>query len=90
MLVPGRRPWHLSRVTAPSQGLSAACDHDVVLRAAVQIPIAPDVYGVAKEKAVYNAGVSFLLGSLRRAHLPPRARRSGRCHTRACGSRKRP
>jgi Putative MetA-pathway of phenol degradation len=35
----------------------------VVLRAAVQIPIVRDLYGVQKEKAVYNVGVSFLLGS---------------------------
>jgi hypothetical protein len=34
----------------------------VVLRAAVQVPIARDLNGVQKEKAVLNAGLSFLFG----------------------------
>jgi hypothetical protein len=35
----------------------------VVLRAAAQIPVLRDLYGAQKEKAVFNVGVSFLLGS---------------------------
>jgi hypothetical protein len=37
--------------------------HGVVLRAAAQIPIARDLNGVQKERAVLNAGVSFLFGA---------------------------
>jgi hypothetical protein len=36
--------------------------HGVVLRAAAQIPIARDLNGAQKERAVFNAGVSFLFG----------------------------
>jgi hypothetical protein len=35
----------------------------VVLRAAAQIPIARDLNGAQKERAVFNAGVSFLFGA---------------------------
>ena len=35
----------------------------VVLRAAVQLPIARDLNGAQKEKAVFNVGLSFQLGS---------------------------
>jgi hypothetical protein len=35
----------------------------VVLRAAVQVPVARDLNGAQKERVVVNAGLSFLVGS---------------------------
>lgn len=42
--------------------LLVSLSQSVVLRAAVQIPIVHDLYGAQKERAVVNAGITYLFG----------------------------